>query len=153
MYVGSDDQNVYALNASTGAKLWSYATGGSVFSSPAVANGVVYVELGSGGVRALKASTGKLLWTYSTYGLSSPAVANGVVYLGSNDGNVYALNASTGKKILVLSDRAQLVLLACGGMGSCTSGLETTPSMGWMLRRVPSFGPTPWGASCSPHRR
>ena len=27
VYVGSDDGNVYALNASTGAKLWSYATG------------------------------------------------------------------------------------------------------------------------------
>ena len=31
VYVGSDDNNVYALNASTGAKLWSYATGGSVW--------------------------------------------------------------------------------------------------------------------------
>ena len=38
-----DDDNVYALNASTGAKLWSYTTGGDMDSSPAVANGVVYV--------------------------------------------------------------------------------------------------------------
>jgi eukaryotic-like serine/threonine-protein kinase len=37
----------YALNASTGAKLWSYTTGGYVSSSPAVANGVVYVGGGS----------------------------------------------------------------------------------------------------------
>ena len=44
VYVGSFDNNVYALNASTGAKLWSYTTGGAMyFSSPAVANGVVYV--------------------------------------------------------------------------------------------------------------
>ena len=28
VYVGSWDHNVYALNASTGAKLWSYTTGG-----------------------------------------------------------------------------------------------------------------------------
>ena len=36
---------MYALNASTGAKLWSYTTGrrGQPYSSPAVANGVVYV--------------------------------------------------------------------------------------------------------------
>jgi hypothetical protein len=27
VYVGSDDNNVYALNASTGALLWSYTTG------------------------------------------------------------------------------------------------------------------------------
>ena len=42
VYVGSDD-NVYALNARTGALLWSYTTGEYVVSSPAVANGVVYV--------------------------------------------------------------------------------------------------------------
>ena len=43
VYIGSYDDNVYALNARTGAKLWSYATGYLVYSSPAVANGVVYV--------------------------------------------------------------------------------------------------------------
>ena len=34
---------VYALNASTGALLWKYTTGVCVASSPAVADGVVYV--------------------------------------------------------------------------------------------------------------
>ena len=43
VYVGSADHNVYALNAGTGAKLWSYTAGGVSDSSPAVANGVVYV--------------------------------------------------------------------------------------------------------------
>jgi outer membrane protein assembly factor BamB len=43
VYVGSNDNNLYALNATTGAKVWNYTTGGSVYSSPAVANGVVYV--------------------------------------------------------------------------------------------------------------
>ena len=37
VYVGSGDGNLYALKGSTGAKLWSYATDGQVFSSPAVA--------------------------------------------------------------------------------------------------------------------
>ena len=43
IYFGSHDNNVYALNASTGALLWSFTTGGPVDSSPAVVNGVVYV--------------------------------------------------------------------------------------------------------------
>jgi len=43
VYVGSDDSNVYALNASNGAKLWSFATAAGVESSPAVVNGTVYV--------------------------------------------------------------------------------------------------------------
>ena len=98
VYVGSDDHNVYALNASTGAKLWSYTTGALVSSSPAVANGVVYVGSWDRNVYALNASTGAKLWSYTTGELvdSSPAVANGVVYVGSYDHNVYALNANTG---------------------------------------------------------
>ena len=52
VYVGSLDGNMYALNASTGAKLWSYATGSYVESSPAVANGVVYVGSDDGSVYA-----------------------------------------------------------------------------------------------------
>ena len=73
--------------------LWSYATGGMCDSSPAVANGVVYVGSGDDNVYALNASTGAMLWRYPTGGFvySSPAVANGVVYVGSEDGNVYAL--------------------------------------------------------------
>jgi outer membrane protein assembly factor BamB len=43
VYVGSIDYNVYALNAKTGAVLWSYTTGANVDSSPAAANGVVYI--------------------------------------------------------------------------------------------------------------
>jgi eukaryotic-like serine/threonine-protein kinase len=48
VYVGSGDTNVYALNARTGARLWSYATGSQVISSPVVANGMVYVGSGDG---------------------------------------------------------------------------------------------------------
>jgi len=80
---------------------WIYATGDQVWSSPAVANGVVYVGSYNGNVYALNASTGAKLWTYATADpvVSSPAVANGVVYVGSWDNNVYALNASTGAKL------------------------------------------------------
>ena len=74
------------LNAKTGAKLWSYVTRKYVFSSPAVANGVVYVGSEDSNVYALNANTGVKLWNYSTGGVvkSSPAVANGMVYVGSN---------------------------------------------------------------------
>jgi outer membrane protein assembly factor BamB len=36
VYIGSGDGNVYALNAYSGAKLWSFSTGGAVESSPAL---------------------------------------------------------------------------------------------------------------------
>jgi outer membrane protein assembly factor BamB len=100
VYVGSDDNNVYALKASTGAKLWSYLTGNYVISSPAVANGVVYAGSEDGNVFALNASTGALLWSYLPFPgesvLSSPTIVNGVVYVGTTEGSVFALNASTG---------------------------------------------------------
>lgn len=58
VYVGSDDRNIYALSATTGAKLWNYTTGDFVASSPAVSNGVVYVGSGDGNVYAIGNSSG-----------------------------------------------------------------------------------------------
>ncbi len=100
-YVGSDDDNVYALNATTGAKVWTFATGSSVTSSPAVANGVVYVGSYDDDVYALNATTGAKVWRFATGSpvTSSPTVVNGVVYVSSTDDDVYALDATTGTKI------------------------------------------------------
>jgi outer membrane protein assembly factor BamB len=98
VYFGSADNNVYALNAATGAPLWKYPTGGEVNSSPAVANGVVYIGSNDDHIYALNAAPLSLLWSYATGGPvnSSPAVANGIVYVGSQDGNLYLLNATNG---------------------------------------------------------
>jgi outer membrane protein assembly factor BamB len=59
IYVGMDDHYVYALNAKTGAKLWSYLTGNNVDSSPAVSNGVVYVGSKDGKVYAFALKKGR----------------------------------------------------------------------------------------------
>ena len=88
------DGYVYAFKASTGALLWKYLTIGNVYSSPAVANGVVYIATQStsnssdNSLYALNAGTGALLWSYAisgTTGAASPAVANGMVYFGIGD--------------------------------------------------------------------
>ncbi|MDR0295590.1 MAG: PQQ-like beta-propeller repeat protein [Prevotellaceae bacterium] len=54
---------MYALNAETGAQLWSVPTAGTG-SRMSYLNGVVYMVGGSGGGRlfAIEASTGKMLW-------------------------------------------------------------------------------------------
>jgi outer membrane protein assembly factor BamB len=103
VYVGSMDENLYALNASTGALLWTYPAVSAVSSSPAVANGVVYFGSEDENLYALNASTGALLWKYTTGSAieSSPAVVDGVVYVGSEDGKLYAFNASTGVPVWV----------------------------------------------------
>lgn len=43
VYVGAPDPNLYPLNAATGAKLWNNNACRLVFSSPAMANGVIYI--------------------------------------------------------------------------------------------------------------
>jgi serine/threonine-protein kinase len=82
VYAGSstDDKNFYALNASTGEKIWSYPAGAR--SSPAVAEGLVFFGSVDSNVYALNASTGAKIWNYKTGYVvdSSPAVADGVVY-------------------------------------------------------------------------
>jgi len=78
---------------------WSYATSGAIESSPAVANGIVYVGSNDGKLYAFDASCHSAcqpLWSYPTGDRisSSPAIANRLVYIGSEDGNFYAFDAS-----------------------------------------------------------
>jgi hypothetical protein len=59
VYVGSDDGNIYALNASAASMsaaqrlIWNYTTGRAVYSSPAVAGGKVFVGSDDGKVYAI----------------------------------------------------------------------------------------------------
>ena len=73
-------------------RFWQHDINGAVYSSPAVANGVVYIGCNDKKLYALDAKTGSKLWDYTTgYRIySSPSVVNGAVYVGSLDNNVYA---------------------------------------------------------------
>ena len=53
VYVGSDDDHVYALDAASGQLRWRYQTGNDMDSSPAVVDGVVYVGSEDGYVYAV----------------------------------------------------------------------------------------------------
>lgn len=69
VYIGSDDGNVYAINATTGEEEWAFQTDGAVVSSPAVLRNVVYVGSDDRHVYALHAETGELLWDFTAYTL------------------------------------------------------------------------------------
>lgn len=81
--------------------IWRRSTGNQVWSSPAVANGTVYIGSSDHYVYALNASTGAEVWRFATNGevRSSPAVEGGMVYVGSMDNSVYALDASSGSMV------------------------------------------------------
>jgi len=105
VYIGSDNSDVIALNATSGVQIWNYSITPvfPVYSSPAVDNGVVYVGSMNSNVYALNATNGAQIWSYNTRGpvASSPAVVGGVVYIGSGGGisYIYALNATNGAKL------------------------------------------------------
>ena len=88
----SPETSLSSSNVGALTTKWTLTTNGSVHSSPAVVNGVVYVGSFDFKVYAVNATSGRLLWTATTGGgvFSSPAVVQGVVYVGSEDNKVYA---------------------------------------------------------------
>jgi outer membrane protein assembly factor BamB len=117
IFVGSTDDQLVALDANgvqncsgtpkTCLPLWTGLTGGAIdFSSPAVADGIVYVGAEDGKLYAFDANgttncsgtptTCAPLWTAQTgRGIeSSPTIANGRVFVGSDDGSIYAFDAA-----------------------------------------------------------
>ena len=102
VYVGSFNDKVYCLDATTGAHVWHYATSNVIWSSsPAVAGSLVYVGSEDNYVYCLNANTGAFGWSYHTNNQvdSSPAITGWFLYIGSRDGYVYCLDASVGTKV------------------------------------------------------
>jgi len=95
VYFGGDI-TVYALNASDGSVAWTYQPVGHIVSSPAIANGVLYIGTESGYLAALSTAAAppkRELWYHRFTNLTiygSPAVSNGTVYIDVSDGNLYA---------------------------------------------------------------
>jgi outer membrane protein assembly factor BamB len=90
-----DDPGVAELH---GVK-WKLKTGGAVYSSPAVADGVVFVGSNDGRLYAVDADTGSLKWRFAAKAriASSPAVSGQLVYVESYDSHLYAVDAATGQ--------------------------------------------------------
>ncbi|MDR3718240.1 MAG: PQQ-binding-like beta-propeller repeat protein [Bryobacteraceae bacterium] len=122
IYFGSDDHNIYAVDAETGVQKWKFETHAAVDSTPAVDSGLLFAASYDGYFYAIDAAKGTLRWKFKTEGerrfeakglhgaqpasqtfwdpwdmfLSSPVVGQGAVFFGSGDGNIYALDQWTG---------------------------------------------------------
>jgi outer membrane protein assembly factor BamB len=79
---------------------WKAKTNGPIFSSPALAEGSVYIGSADTNIYSFDLQTGKQNWAFKTGGPvnSSPAVSQGMVYFVSYDGKLYALDAKSGVK-------------------------------------------------------
>src|SRR3989442_1119452 len=86
----------------TANQMWRFATGSFVYSSPAVSDGLVFVNSYDTNVYAIDEYSGQQKWSFYTGSVifSSPAVANGMVYVASRNGGIlYALNEQTGSEV------------------------------------------------------
>jgi outer membrane protein assembly factor BamB len=98
--VGSSDGNLYAFDATDGARRWVFPTVNKIWSTPAVADGVAYFGSLDHNLYAVNLRDGTEAWPspFSAGGAitATPLIANGRVYVGAFDGIFYAIDARTG---------------------------------------------------------
>lgn len=105
VFPGSFENQQMALDAETGAILWTTLTKGPMIFDGAYSDGV-FLRGGTDDntLYAFNATDGKIVWTYSPgtssgYFVTGPAVAYGNVYELNKDGNLYAVDIATGKLV------------------------------------------------------
>ncbi len=88
---------IYAIDRVTGELRWKQSTGGDIYSSPALADGILYFGSRDGNLWALDAETGAVEWRYPAGGPvdCSPVIAYGVCYFGSDANRLIALDLET----------------------------------------------------------
>jgi outer membrane protein assembly factor BamB len=102
IFIGSENGEVFALDADTGKLDWQGKVKGEVIAAPAIDAGILVVNTASGVIKAFNASNGQDEWqieqevpALTLRGVSSPAISSGGVMVGSADGtlSVYILES------------------------------------------------------------
>ncbi len=105
IYAVSRSGTVVAVDAQDGGVVWKSGVGGYGYTTPAVADGVVYVGGFDGILRALRATTGAELWrTRAVPGriLGAPVVVGDLVYFAVLEKKTYAVDRSDGRIVWTL---------------------------------------------------
>jgi outer membrane protein assembly factor BamB len=107
VFVGSNDENIYAIDLHNGNRVWAYKTDDSVEATPLCIGGTVYAGSSGGFLYAIEARTGKFKWKYETDGqilgaanwTYSPDGKNIWIIVGSYDNFLHCVNSKTGKLV------------------------------------------------------
>jgi outer membrane protein assembly factor BamB len=102
------DGRLYSLDPASGRVRWRYVSHRCGWSSPALADGLLFATFigneechatrGGGELVALSPATGRIRWRRAIGpSESSPLVADGTVYVGDQDGHMYAFASRTGQ--------------------------------------------------------
>lgn len=132
---------VYAVSATSGALRWKYPVdqplSTTIHTSPAYADGIVYIGADDGRLYALNANTGKDVWRFDTRSTISvsPTVDEGVVYFGSGDGRIWALDAKTGNPLSAWKNGFK-VLDDISGAAAVANGMVYAVSLDQVLHAI-----------------
>ncbi len=108
IYFGSNDNKVYAVDASTGGEIWSFDAGYNVQSPVALNEDLLYFESGNN-CYALDKTTGLESWSFVSndpdgtekldpwdYHHASPVIYGNDVYFGCGNGRLYGFDLISG---------------------------------------------------------
>jgi len=99
IYVGTYDNNLYAINAVTGTFIWKYPTDGGIVSTPNFHTDNIFIGSEDHRLHAISEHTGGVVWTYYTGGpvRSSPTISDNHIFIGSDDNHLHIVNAKSGR--------------------------------------------------------
>jgi outer membrane protein assembly factor BamB len=123
--------HIHALDAKSGAELWTHDFGAkdgrdvNYGGGVSVEDGVIYATNGIGDVGALKASDGSVIWKKRPGGplRGAPSIGNGNIYVTSQDNQLFALKAVDGN--IEWSSSASLEVAGVFGAASPAIGQGT----------------------------
>jgi outer membrane protein assembly factor BamB len=91
VYFGSYDGDFYAVDARSGARRWSYRSGGKISGAPTVVGNIVYFsDSGTKTTTALNAVSGHKVWSLD-HGAFNPVISDGRTIFLTGHSLQYAL--------------------------------------------------------------
>ena len=116
---GGGTYNSTFANDAIMKKKWSIKTGGKIFGSASVNNGIAYFGSDDSCMYAVN-SLGELQWKFKSDGKirSTPAVADTMLYFNSYGGTFYALHALSGSQFWQFETEGEGVFTALGINGN-----------------------------------
>jgi serine/threonine protein kinase len=93
-YCGSTDSYIYAIDTSSGARLWSRYLSAPIVTTPLVANGDLIVANANGDIFMLSGKDGESMWRVKTdcAMVANPTICNGLLIIAGFDGNIQAID-------------------------------------------------------------
>jgi len=98
IYLSSSNGIIYAFTQNYGDKLWEYATGDRIWTTPAVTADMVYAGSYDGNLYAISAEYGSEIWKVKLPAsmASSPAIYNNNLIFGAFDRILYSVSRDDG---------------------------------------------------------